>query len=115
MTRSRDKLSDALPDVILIDSSGEAFEPLVDSLLSSGIASDFRVVVIAYANSADAVADAMQAGIGQGILPSDISPDQLSVAALHAAARGLIVQYPEYARAGFLESSGRPPGSGRAS
>jgi NarL family two-component system response regulator YdfI len=94
-----DILSNSVPDVILIDSAGDAFQRLLDSLVSSGIASDFRVVVLVDAISTDTLADAMRAGIA-GILPSDISPDQL-VAALHAAARGLIVQHPEYASAGF--------------
>jgi DNA-binding NarL/FixJ family response regulator len=101
-----DKLSDAVPDVVLLDSSGEAFEPLLDSLNSSGVASDFRVVVLADAIPEGAIAEALRSGIG-ALLPSDISPDQL-VAALHAAASGLIVQHPEYVSAGLPKPSGVP-------
>jgi NarL family two-component system response regulator YdfI len=97
------KLSDTAPDVVLIDSSGEAFEPLLDSLVSSGIAADFRVVILADGVSTDALAEALRAGI-HAVLPSDISPDQLA-AALHAAASGLIVQVPEYAIAGLPKPS----------
>ncbi len=97
------KLSDAAPDVVLVDSSGEAFEALLDSLVSSGIAADFRVVILADAVSVDALAEALRAGI-HAVLPGDISPDQLD-AALHAAASGLIVQVPEYAIAGLPKPS----------
>jgi two-component system, NarL family, response regulator YdfI len=97
------KLSDAAPDVVLVDSSGEAFELLLDSLVSSGIAADFRVVILADAVSTDAMAEALRAGV-HAVLPGDISPDQLA-AALHAAASGLIVQFPEYAIAGLPKPS----------
>jgi len=97
------KLSDTAPDVVLVDSSGEAFEPLLDSLVSSGIAADFRVVILADAVSTEALAEALRAGI-HAVLPGDISPDQLA-AALHAAASGLIVQFPEYAIAGLPKPS----------
>jgi DNA-binding NarL/FixJ family response regulator len=97
------KLSDAAPDVVLVDSSGEVFEALLDSLVSSGIAADFRVVILADAVSSDALAEALRAGI-HAVLPGDISPDQLA-AALHAAASGLIVQVPEYAIAGLPKPS----------
>jgi NarL family two-component system response regulator YdfI len=97
------KLTDAAPDVVLVDSSGETFEPLLDSLVSFGIAADFRVVILADAVSADALAEALRAGI-HAVLPGDISPDQLA-AALKAAASGLIVQVPEYAIAGLPKPS----------
>jgi DNA-binding NarL/FixJ family response regulator len=97
------KLSDTAPDVVLVDSSAEAFEPLLDSLISSGIAADFRVVILADAVTAEALAEALRAGV-HAVLPGDISPDQLA-AALHAAASGLIVQVPEYAIAGLPKPS----------
>jgi two-component system, NarL family, response regulator YdfI len=91
------RLSDAAPDVVLIDSSGVVFEPLLDSLVSSGIASDFRVVILADDVSVESLTEALRAGIS-AVLPGDISPDQL-VAAMHAAASGLIVQSSEFVRA----------------
>ncbi len=100
------KLSDVAPDIVLIDASGEEFEPLLDSIVTSGIAADFRVVILADAISPEALTEALLAGIG-GVLPSDISPDQL-VAALHAATSGLIVQHPEYVNAGLPKASAAP-------
>jgi DNA-binding NarL/FixJ family response regulator len=97
------KLSDAAPDVVLIDWSGETFEPLLDSLISSGIAGDFRLVLLADDVSVESLTEALRAGIG-AVLPGDISPEQL-VAALHAAAAGLIVQSPEYVRAALPKAS----------
>jgi len=98
------KLSDAAPDMVLIDSSGEVFEPLLDSLISSGIASDFRVVILADDLSVESLTEALRAGIS-AVLPGDISPDQF-VAAIHTAASGLIVQHPEYVRAALPKTPG---------
>jgi DNA-binding NarL/FixJ family response regulator len=86
------QLSDLAMDVILIDSSGESFEPLMDSVIASGLASDFSVVLLAEAVPPSAFSGAFRAGIS-AVLPSDISPDQLA-AALQAAASGLVVLHP---------------------
>lgn len=88
------QLADVAVDAILIDSSGEPFESLLDSLLGSGLVSDVSVVLLAEAASPAASAEALRAGIS-AVLPSDISPDQLA-AALHAAASGLVVLHPTY-------------------
>ena len=82
-------LADLAVDVILIDSAGEPPGPLLDSVIASGLASDFSVVLLAEAGSSDVSAAALRAGV-RAVLPSDISPDQL-IAALQAAASGLLV------------------------
>jgi two-component system, NarL family, response regulator YdfI len=86
------QLSDLAVDAILIDSSGESFEPLMDSLITSGITSDVSVVLLAEASRPAAFLAALRTGIS-AVLPSDISPDQLA-AALQAAASGLVVMHP---------------------
>jgi two-component system, NarL family, response regulator YdfI len=96
-------LADAAPDVVLIDSSGESFEPMLESILASGLASDVSVVILGDGMTPAASADALRAGI-RAALPGDISPDQL-VAALEAVASGLLVLHPSHA------SEGLPAGS----
>jgi NarL family two-component system response regulator YdfI len=87
-----DLLSEAAPDVILVDSSGEPFESALDSIVASGIVGDVAVVAIGEGLSSGASAEALRAGI-RAALPADISPDQL-VATLEAAASGLLVVHP---------------------
>jgi len=98
-----DQLSDAAPDVVLIDSSGEPLEPMMGSLLASGLASDVAVVVLADGMTAAASADALRAGI-RAALPGDISPEQL-VSALQAVASGLLVLHPSHAEEGLAAGS----------
>jgi NarL family two-component system response regulator YdfI len=88
-------LADAAPDVVLIDSSGEAFEPILESIVASGLASDVSIVLIGDGVSPGASTDALRAGI-RAVLPGDISADQL-VATLHAVASGLLVLHPAHA------------------
>ncbi len=85
-------LADAAPDVVLIDSSGEPFEPLLESIHASGLASDVSVVLLGDGMTPAASADALRAGI-RAALPGDISPEQL-VATLQAVASGLAVLHP---------------------
>lgn len=87
-------LYDAAPEVVLIDSSGEPFEPLLHAVISSGLASDISVVILADATSSGPSREALRANI-RAVLPSDISPDQL-LAALQAAASGLLVLHPTH-------------------
>lgn len=107
-----DQLSDLAVDAILIDSTGEAFEPFLDSVIASGLVSDFSVVLLAEAASLAASAEALRAGV-RAVLPNDISPDQLA-AALRAAASGLLVLHPAQVPApvhnGFAMSSARTNG-----
>lgn len=102
-----DSLSDAAPDVVLVDSSGEPFESALESIVASGLAADAAVVVIGDGLSATASAEALRAGI-RAALPADISPDQL-VAALEAVASGLVVLHPSHTAEAI------PAGSGSAS
>jgi two-component system, NarL family, response regulator YdfI len=85
-------LADLPVDAILIDASGEPFGPFLDSVIASGLASDFSVVLLLEPASLAASPAALRAGV-RAVLPNDISPDQL-VAALQAAASGLLVLHP---------------------
>ena len=90
-----DLLSDVAPDVVLIDASGESFEPALTSLVASGLPSDLSVLILGDAVSPAALSEALRAGV-RAALPADISPDQL-VAALRAVASGLLVVHPSNA------------------
>jgi NarL family two-component system response regulator YdfI len=90
-----DLLSEAAPDVVLVDSSGEPFESTLESIVASGLAADVPLVVVGEGISAAAAGDALREGI-RAALPADISPEQL-VAALEAAAGGLLVLHPSHA------------------
>jgi two-component system, NarL family, response regulator YdfI len=98
-----DQLSDSAPDVVLIDSSGEPFEPTMGSILASGLASDVAVAILADGITPVASADALRAGI-RAALPGDISPEQL-VAALLAVASGLLILHPSQANEGLAAGS----------
>jgi two-component system, NarL family, response regulator YdfI len=104
-----ESLSDAAPDVVLVDSSGEPFESALESMAASGMAADVAVVVIGDGISAAASAEALRAGI-RAALPADISPDQL-IAALEAVASGLLVIHPSHAAEAIPASSASAPGS----
>jgi DNA-binding NarL/FixJ family response regulator len=92
-------LADAAPDVVLIDSSGEPFEPMLESILASGLASDVSVVILGDGMTPAASADALRGGI-RAALPGDISPEQL-IAGLQAVASGLLVLHPSHAEEGL--------------
>ena len=96
-------LADAAPDVVLIDSSGEPFEPMLESIVASGLASDVSVVILGDGMTPGTSGDALRAGI-RAALPGDISPDQLA-AALEAVASGLLVLHPSHARESLPASS----------
>jgi DNA-binding NarL/FixJ family response regulator len=99
-------LADAAPDVVLIDSSGEPFESALESILTSGLASDVSVVILGDGITPAASTDALRAGI-RAALPGDISPDQL-VSALQAVANGLLVVHPSHANEGLPAGSAPP-------
>ena len=90
-----DVLADAAPDVVLIDSSGEPHDPMMEAILASGLAADISVVLLGDGMTGASSTAALHAGI-RAALPGDISPDQL-VAALQAAASGLFVLHPSHA------------------
>jgi NarL family two-component system response regulator YdfI len=94
-----DLLSEAAPDVVLVDSSGEPIESTLESVAASGLTLDVPLVIVGDGISAAASAEALRAGI-RAALPTDISPEQL-VAALEAAASGLLVLHPSHAADGL--------------
>jgi two-component system, NarL family, response regulator YdfI len=100
-----DLLSEAAPDVVLIDASGEPFEPTLESILTSGLPSEIGIVVLGDGISTAASAEALRAGI-RAALPGDISPEQL-VATLHAAANGLLILHPAQANEMLPDGSSR--------
>ena len=88
-------LSDTAPDVLLIDVADAPFENALESIVASGLAADVAIVMIGDGISVTASTEALRSGI-RAVLPADISPDQL-VAALEAAASGLLVLHPSHA------------------
>lgn len=88
------QLADVQADAVLIDFSSEPFESQLNSLVSSGLASDFSVILLSDTASPAASAEALRAGVS-AVLPSAISADQLA-AALHAASSGLVVVHPSH-------------------
>lgn len=90
-------LADLSVDAILIDSTGEPLEHFLDSLSASGLASDFSVVLLVEPALLASSSVALRGGV-RAVLPNDVSPEQL-VAALQAAASGLLVLHPAQAAA----------------
>lgn len=86
------RLADLSVDVILLDSAGEPLDTFLDSLVSSGLASDFSVVVLVEPASLAASSAVLRQGV-RAVLPNDVPPEQL-VAALQAASSGLLVLHP---------------------
>jgi NarL family two-component system response regulator YdfI len=86
------QLSDAEPEVILVDTSSEPPEAILESLAESDLALEAAIVVLADPPSPGSSAEALRAGV-RAVLPSDVSPGQL-VAALQAAATGLVIMHP---------------------
>lgn len=83
---------DVQADVILVEASGEQFETVMDSLAASQLASDAAIVVLTDHREPKLLAEALRTGV-RAVLPGDIAPEQL-LAALEAAAAGLIVVHP---------------------
>ena len=86
------RLDDAPADAILVDSSGEPIESIVDALVASSLSSDFHVLLLVEPAALGASPTALRAGV-RAVLPNDVSRDQL-VAALQAASSGLLVLHP---------------------
>ena len=93
-------LADAQANVALLDASGEGAKRAAQELVESGIASEIPVVLLAGELVAGDAAAALHAGV-RAVLPSDVSPEQL-VAALEAAAAGLVVMHPADIEAALL-------------
>jgi two-component system, NarL family, response regulator YdfI len=83
---------DVAVDVILVDAAGELLEEVLESLATSQLASEAAVVILSDHTEPRALAEALRAGV-RAVLPADVSAEQL-VAALEAAAAGLIVVHP---------------------
>jgi NarL family two-component system response regulator YdfI len=84
--------SDIRTDVVLIEASGAQSESMLESIAWSELASEINIVVLTDHNPPGWPAEALRAGI-RAVLPGDMSTDQL-VAALQAAAHGLVVMRP---------------------
>jgi two-component system, NarL family, response regulator YdfI len=96
------------PGLVLVDASGDQFASVMDSLAASDLAFEAGIVVITDPPVTRWFSESLRANI-RAVLPSDISPDQL-VAALQAAAAGLIVIHPAEVAALFpaAEPASRP-------
>jgi NarL family two-component system response regulator YdfI len=101
------ELSNASPDVVLVNASSEPIEALLDSITASDVVSDVRVVLLADVASPGVVARALQSGIS-ALLPSNIFPDQLA-ATVKAAASGLVVLWPVQVNDNVLMPSAPQP------
>jgi two-component system, NarL family, response regulator YdfI len=86
------RVSDALIDAVLIDGFSEPPESLLADLADSGLAAELSVVLLSDHPSPTSSAEALRVGV-RAVLPTTSSPDQL-LAALQAAAAGLVVLHP---------------------
>lgn len=87
-----DQWSDVETDIVLVEASGEQSETVMDSLAVSRLASEAALVVLSDHFEPRRISEALRAGV-RAVLPSDISTEQL-IAALEAAAAGLILLHP---------------------
>jgi DNA-binding NarL/FixJ family response regulator len=101
-----DHWPDLEADLILVDATGNQSASVVDALASSELASEAAIVVLADHPETRWFSEALRAGV-RAVLPGDISPDQL-VAALEAAAAGLIVVHPTESAAFFPTAEPAP-------
>lgn len=86
------QLIDVEPDVVLIEMAADAHEDLLNAFEGKEIAQEYAVVVLSERPKADWVSKTLRAGV-RAVLPSDVSAEQL-LAALEAAAAGLVVVHP---------------------
>jgi NarL family two-component system response regulator YdfI len=87
-----EQIVDVEPDVVLVDTSGDNSEALLDALVSSNLATETTVLLLSDHPRPGWTAEALRAGV-RAILPAEVSPDQLA-AALEAAMAGLVVIDP---------------------
>jgi NarL family two-component system response regulator YdfI len=83
---------DVVADVILVEASGREYDSILDSVAISQLASETAIAILSDRAESASTARALRAGV-RAILPSDISSEQL-IAALKAAAAGLVVTHP---------------------
>ena len=86
------ELSDTHAEVLLIIAMEDPPEATIESIIDSDLPAEIPIVVLAEAVSVTVTTQALQAGI-RALLPNEIRTDQL-VAALQAAAAGLVVLHP---------------------
>jgi len=87
------QLSDTEPDVLLLDTTGERPEDLVNFLIESDLASDLPTVVLADSLPGESSAVLLRAGV-RAVLDRNVPSDQL-LSALQAVVSGLVVLPPE--------------------
>jgi NarL family two-component system response regulator YdfI len=83
---------DGVVDVLLIDASGAQASSLLADIRDADLASDLPIVLLSDHSSSEWSAQALRGGI-RAILPTDATADQ-TLAAIHAAAAGLVVLHP---------------------
>jgi NarL family two-component system response regulator YdfI len=86
------RVTDTSIDVVLIDASADPPESLLAELADSGLAAELPVVLLSDHPSPASSAEALRIGV-RAVLPTTSSPDQI-LAALQAAAAGLVVLHP---------------------
>jgi len=85
------RLAESGAGVLLLDADGD-LEQITKELSDLGITAELPVVILAAETQAGAAATALHAGV-RAVLPAETAPEQL-VAALQAAAAGLVVLLP---------------------
>jgi len=101
-------LEETQAEVVLLDASGEGVKRIVEELAESSWAWEIPLVLLGGELEPGDASAALRAG-ARAVLPSEVLPEQL-VAALEAAAAGLVVMHPaELDRALAVTRSSRPP------
>jgi DNA-binding NarL/FixJ family response regulator len=95
-------------DVVLVDAGGEGAKRILEELTESNWAGEIPSVLLAGEWAPGDSTALLRAGV-RAVLPSELLPEQL-VAALEAAAAGLVVMHPADVDGALahLGSSGRP-------
>ncbi len=89
---SSGQLVEAEPDVVLIETAADTHEDLLNVLEDAEVAQEYAVIVLSEQPNAAWLSKALRAGV-RGVLPREVTPEQLR-AALEAAAAGLVVVHP---------------------
>lgn len=87
-----DQWLDLEADILLIETSGEHLEHVIDSLLRSQLGSEAAIVILSERSDPRWIVEGLRAGV-RAVLPRNLSPDRL-VAGFEAVAVGLIVLHP---------------------
>ncbi len=86
------QLVEVEPDVVLVEIPADTHEEILAALEDAEIAQEFAVIVLSEQAKASWLSRALRAGV-RAVLPPDVTPEQL-LAALEAAAAGLVVVHP---------------------